>query len=95
KAAPSSRRYIRMTVAAVMLAVELLKAVLLMHAGEYDIGRLPLHLCGLSIYMVFLHSLFPRSGETVYSQFLFAFCMPGAVAALISRTGSVILFSVS
>ena len=83
KAAPSSRRYIRMTVAAVMLAVELLKAVLLMHAGEYDIGRLPLHLCGLSIYMVFLHSLFPRSGETIYSQFLFAFCMPGAAAALI------------
>ena len=83
KAAAPARRRIRICAAAVILAVELIKTALLIYEGEYDIGRLPLHLCGLSVYMEFIHSLRDRPAEGVFSQFLFAFCMPGAVFALI------------
>ena len=70
----------RRVTAGAALAIELLRSLLLMLAGEYGIGRLPLHLCALAIYISFLHSL--RGGELT-GQFLYAFCMPGAVCALI------------
>ena len=70
----------RRVTAGAALAVELLRALLLMLAGEYGLGRLPLHLCALAIYIGFLHSL--RGGELT-GQFLYAFCMPGAVCALL------------
>ena len=77
------RRRIRITLASSALAIELLKTLLLILAGNYGIGRLPLHLCGLSIYFCFIHSLMKSSPSSVFSQFLYFFCMPGAVFALI------------
>ena len=78
-----TRRRIRISLASVTLALELLKTILLILVGDYGIGRLPLHLCGLSIYFCFIHSFFKRAPHGVFSQFLYAFCMPGAVFALI------------
>ena len=77
---PARRARIRCAVAGAALAMELLRSLLLMLAGEYGIGRLPLHLCALAIYISFLHAL--RGGELT-GQFLYAFCMPGAVCALL------------
>ena len=77
------RRRIRITLASSALAIELLKTLLLILAGDYGIGRLPLHLCGLSIYFCFIHSFMKSSPSNVFSQFLYFFCMPGAVFALI------------
>ena len=77
------RRRIRITLASSALAIELLKTLLLILAGDYGIGRLPLHLCGLSIYFCFIHSFMKSSPSSVFSQFLYFFCMPGAVFALI------------
>ncbi|MCR4607936.1 MAG: TIGR02206 family membrane protein [Oscillospiraceae bacterium] len=77
------RRRIRITLASSALAIELLKTLLLILAGDYGIGRLPLHLCGLSIYFCFIHSFIKSSPSSVFSQFLYFFCMPGAVFALI------------
>lgn len=77
---PARRARIRCAVAGAALATELLRSLLLMLAGEYGIGRLPLHLCALAIYISFLHAL--RGGELT-GQFLYAFCMPGAVCALL------------
>lgn len=78
--ASAHRVRMRRAVPGSALAIELLRALLLMLAGEYSIGRLPLHLCSLAIYISFLHAL--RGGELA-GQFLYAFCMPGAACALL------------
>ena len=80
RCAPACRARKRCAIAGAALAIELLRSLLLMLAGEYGIGRLPLHLCALAIYISFLHAL--RGGELT-GQFLYAFCMPGAVCALL------------
>ena len=77
------RRRIRIALSSSALVIELLKTLLLILAGDYGIGRLPLHLCGLSIYFCFIHSFMKSSPHSVFSQFLYFFCMPGAVFALI------------
>lgn len=74
------RRALALGTALTSLGIELLRAALLMAAGKYDVGRLPLHLCGLAVYIELLHALRPR--ETT-GQFLYAFCMPGALFALV------------
>ena len=83
RAVEGSRRRMRISVASVTVAFELLKSILLILSGDYGIGRLPLHLCGFSIYFCFIHSFMKRAPHGVFSQFLYAFCMPGAVFALI------------
>lgn len=74
------RRRLRVALASSALALQLLRAVLLMTGGAYTIGRLPLHLCAMAVYISFFHAL--RGGRLV-GQFLYAFCMPGAAAALL------------
>lgn len=74
------RRRLRLALASSALALQLLRAVLLMTGGAYTIGRLPLHLCAMAVYISFFHAL--RGGRLV-GQFLYAFCMPGAAAALL------------
>ena len=80
---PGKRRRLCITIASITLSLELFKTLLLIHAGDYGIGRLPLHLCGFSIYFCFIHSFLKRAPHSIFSQFLFAFCMPGAVFALV------------
>lgn len=74
------RRALRLGVAAGNLALALLRGAVLIAAGEYGIERLPLHLCGMAVYISFFHALRPH---TLWSQLLLAFCMPGALAALL------------
>ena len=75
-----NRRRLRLMLASSALALELLRAVLLMISGNYTIGRLPLHLCAIAVYLSFFHAL---RGGRLTGQFLYAFCMPGALAALL------------
>ena len=75
-----NRRRLRLMLASSALALELLRAVLLMISGNYTIGRLPLHLCAIALYLSFFHAL---RGGRLTGQFLYAFCMPGALAALL------------
>lgn len=77
--APARRLLLRLT-AGTALALELLRAALLFSAGQYGLGRLPLHLCALAVYISFYHSLL---GGKLTGQFLYAFCMPGAFCALL------------
>ena len=80
KADKNTRRCIRRAAAWGALGIELLRAALLAAAGEYNIGRLPLHLCAMAVYICALHAW--RGGELT-GQCLYAFCMPGAAFALI------------
>lgn len=75
-----ARRCMRHGIALTALGIELLRAILLFAAGEYDIGRLPLHLCAIAVYICALHAW---RGGTLTGQFLYAFCMPGASFALL------------
>lgn len=74
------RRRLRLVLASSALALQLLRAVLLIISGNYTIGRLPLHLCAMAVYISFFHAL---RGGRLLGQFLYAFCMPGAAAALL------------
>lgn len=73
------RRAARITALA-CLSLELLRAGVLLWQGLYDTGRLPLHLCTISIYLCFLHSICPWR---LLGQFLYAFSLPGAAFALL------------
>lgn len=79
-ALPERRPRLRLLTAGLALALELGRAGLLMSRGLYDLGRLPLHLCSLSLYLCFFHALTGRQG---LGQFLYAFTLPGAAFALL------------
>ncbi len=87
------RRTLRLLIAGGNAALALFRAALLMAAGEYGVERLPLHLCGIAVYICLFHALRPGG---LSAQFLLAFCMPGALAAVLFPdwtaypTGSVI-----
>ena len=74
------RRRLRMSLAGAAVAVELLRALVLLLAGEYGLGRLPLHLCTIAVYLTLYHAL---QGGWLLGQFLYAFCLPGAAAAIL------------
>lgn len=80
KARPEKRPELRLLTAGLALGLELWRAGLLMSRGQYDLGRLPLHLCSMSIYLCFFHAL---TGQPGLGQFLYAFTLPGAVFALL------------
>ena len=80
KADDKKRARLRRFTALFALLLELSRAALFMINGQYDLGVLPLHLCGMAVYFCALHAL--RGGKLL-GQFLYAFCMPGAVSALL------------
>lgn len=80
KAGPEKRAGRRLLTAGLALGLELWRAGLLMSRGQYDLGRLPLHLCSISLYLCFFHALTGRPG---LGQFLYAFTLPGAAFALL------------
>ena len=78
-ASPAARRRLRLGAALSALSLSLSRAALLIAAGLYDTGRLPLHLCAMAVYICVLHAV---RGGALTGQFLYAFCMPGAAFAL-------------
>lgn len=74
------RRALGLCIASAALFIELARAVLPALAGRGILSHLPLHLCALAVYFCFFHAL--RGGELL-GQFLYAFCLPGALAALL------------
>lgn len=74
------RRALRLGLAWANIALTAVRGALLMAAGQYGPERLPLHLCGMAVYICLLHAL--RPGR-LRAQFLLAFCMPGALAAIL------------
>ena len=75
-----SRKAIRYIVVFSALFLELFRAFLLIRTNQYDVYHLPLHLCGLSVYITLIHAL---TGKPRLWQFLYAFCFPGAVFAIL------------
>lgn len=82
RAAPDRRTvYLRVT-ASLCLFLEIFKnIVMLITLPEYPISQLPLHLCGLGIFIEFVDAFAPRRSVTI-DELLFSLSFPGAVAAL-------------
>ena len=76
----TGRRRFRFTVAALLVLTELFKQVPLVLTGNWLPCYLPFHLCSVNIFLVVLHAWKP--GRTL-DNFLYAICLPAAVAALL------------
>ena len=59
---------------------EILKDILHFYAGTLNLEHLPLHLCGISIFITFWYAFKPGK---VSGEYLYALSLPGALAALL------------
>ena len=80
RAGSGKRRRFRRGLGLAVLTLELLRALVLFSQGAYDLGRLPLHLCSMAVFLTFFHGFW---GGELTGQFLYALCLPGAAAALL------------
>lgn len=74
------RRTMRILTGCAVLLCELLKTGNLIIQGTFSIYYLPLHLCGIAVFITFFHCLHPdeTAGNLLYST-----CMPGALFAIV------------
>lgn len=74
------RKGLRRAVGLTLIALQLVRAGVLMALGEYDLGYLPLHLCGMAVYIEAFDCLVPNRFT---HELCYAVCMPGALMALV------------
>ena len=78
---PRKRRVMLMVTALIVFALELAKQLTFpLIQGHYWVYQLPLHLCGLNIFLELIYAFFPNKTT---GEILYALGLPGAVAALL------------
>ena len=75
-----SQNIIFKTVGIAVIAQEMLKNIVVAIVGEFGVGYLPFHLCGINILLIAFDIFKPT--KTVRA-FLYFFCIPGAMLALL------------
>jgi hypothetical integral membrane protein (TIGR02206 family) len=90
KCGERGRRRFRFTVASLILLDEILKIVILNAVGLYTKNYLPLHLCSINIFLIVVHVFKPMK---TLDNFLYAFCIPAAILALIFPTWTKLPFA--
>lgn len=65
---------------AVILCMEIVRILVYAYMGGMNIYELPLHLCGITVYLCALHSLWKPDW---LGQVLYSLCLPGAWCALL------------
>ncbi|MDR0921238.1 MAG: TIGR02206 family membrane protein [Lactobacillales bacterium] len=75
-----SRGKFRKVLASIILAMEVAKEGFLALTGQYEWGLMPLHLCGLSIFIVFFDAFWSNKASR---EILYSLTLPGALAALL------------
>ncbi len=63
-----------------LLAMEAYREIVLVATGAWEFGLLPLHLCGLAIFIEVLYVFFPRA---FFGEVTCVLCLPGAASALL------------
>lgn len=63
-----------------MVCMDIYKDIVLFSLGYMSVQYLPLHLCGLSIYVELLYSYYPRP---FIGNFIFCLSAPGALSAIL------------
>lgn len=79
----SRRRGMEITAGALLLVLEAARVLMLTAEGQMSIGWLPLHYCGLSIFIEAWYAFRPRRSP-LWGDILYATCMPGAFLALLT-----------
>lgn len=74
------RRKWQLAVVGLLLIDEMFKIAVLLAGGNYTWSYLPLHLCSVNIFLILWHVVKPSE---MLGNFLYAFCIPGAIAALL------------
>lgn len=74
------RKIMRTAFGCIIVFLEMLKNVVAIFTGNFGVGHLPLHLCGINILLIGF-DLF-KQNNTV-RNFLYYFCIPGALLALL------------
>lgn len=74
------RRAMRIFLASVIVLLEVVKDIYHAILGEFDVGYLPLHLCGINILLIAFDVF--KQNNTV-RNFLYYFCIAGASLALL------------
>lgn len=80
---PVKRDKIRKGFAIAIILDELFKIFVLSVGGNYGVEYLPLHLCSINIFIIAYHVYKPNK---MLDNFLYAVCIPGALAALLAPT---------
>lgn len=81
------RKLMRYVYAALILANELFKITMLLIGDRFLPRYLPFHLCSINIFLILIHVLRPSKG---LDNFLYTACIPGALAALLFPTWSML-----
>ena len=76
----AQREKMRLVFAALLVADELFKYVILTVGDRWLADYLPLHLCSINIFLIAWHAV--RPGKLL-DNFLYTVCIPGALAALL------------
>jgi len=76
----SQREKMRLIFAALLLADEIFKYVILTVGDRWLADYLPLHLCSVNIFLIAFHAVRPCK---LLDNFLYTVCIPGALAALL------------
>jgi len=80
KSSPNRRKTIRWIFVAMLFANELYKIIGLVAYDNYIPKYLPLQLCSINIFVIAAHAFKPSKA---IGNFLYAICIPGALAALV------------
>ncbi|MCD8133224.1 MAG: YwaF family protein [Clostridiales bacterium] len=80
KCSSSAQERFLKTLAVIMLAMEAYRETVLIVTGHMEFENLPLHLCGLAIFVEVLFAFFSNS---FLGEFTCVACLPGAASALI------------
>ena len=78
--APVGRKGMRIAMAALIVADELLKMATLLIGGNFSVNYLPLHLCSINLFLIAWHAFRPSKA---LDNYLYAVCVPAALAALL------------
>lgn len=75
------QRIIRICWALAILLLESIKNLVLVGQGDFGYGSLPLHLCGLGIFIILIHAFWKGHSQDMLLYFL---TMPGAFMSLLT-----------
>jgi len=91
KADTKVRSQWRKIVSLLIVADEIFKMTMLALGGNYTLDYLPLHLCSINIFFIAYHAWVKP--VKVLESFLYAACIPGALAALLFPSWSSLPFA--
>ncbi|MDR3072202.1 MAG: TIGR02206 family membrane protein [Clostridiales Family XIII bacterium] len=76
----ATQQKLRYLIAGLIVGMEIAKHLLCAFTGVYTWQILPLHLCGMSIFMIAIHTVHPTRFT---AEFLYCLSIPGAISALL------------